>query len=456
MTERRRFASCRLPLALALVAMTGCQSGPKLETVTPKRGTISESFREPAKTRLAKIYPVTLPVAARIHRIELEPGDAVKKGKSLVTFDLEPFKQDVVEAQGSVSELESRIRVKDDNRLENTALKYIKQAIEAVEKALQAADQQVKAEKARTERAEKRRQRLDKAFTANAVSRSEVDDARLRYDTANIEWRKQIFYREALNAYYVAVQLGPQYINEYLGQKKLERGTLVEQLNQAKARLARAQHNLKLADVRSPIYGVVLARHEQGDRTLPAGQPLLVIGNLDQLEVVAEVLSQDALRVKPGAQVMLEPGAGMKELKGEVKRVEPQGFTKLSSLGVEQQRVKVIVALKEKREGLGVGYRLHARFSMDDKSNALIVPRFSVLQAPDESFYVFRVVDGRLARTPVQVGLRNDLNMEIIQGLKESEVIIRTPDAKMKDGQKVKTESPVNEKNTGKGKKADK
>jgi HlyD family secretion protein len=436
-SEPKRFAAGRLPAALALLLMVGCQSGPKIETVTAKREPISESFREPAKTRLAKIYPVTLPVAARIHRIELEPGDAVRKGQPLVTFDLEPFTNAVEEAGGAVAELESRIRVKDDNRLENTTLNYVRQAIEAVKKALQAADQQVKAEAARTERADKRRQRLDRAFTANAVSRSEVDDARLHYDTANIEWRKQIFYREALNAYYVAVQLGPKYINEYLGQKKLERGTLVEQLNQAKARLARARHNLKLADVRSPIDGIVLARHEQGDRTLPAGQPLLVVGNLDQLEVVAEVLSQDALRLKTGARVMLEPGAGMDELEGEVRRIEPQGFTKLSSLGVEQQRVKVIVALKEKREGLGVGYRLHARFSMAARAEALIVPRFSVLQAPDESFYVFRVVDGRLAKTPVRVGLRNDLNMEIVKGLNESEVIVRTPDAKMKDGQKV-------------------
>jgi HlyD family secretion protein len=264
----------------------------------------------------------------------------------------------------------------------------------------------------------------------------------------------------------------------------LEREALVHQVAQAKAKLARAQHDLELADIRSPIDGVVLERYEQGDRTLPAGEKLLLVGNLDELEAVADVLTQDALRIGVGSEVSISPytaALGLEPIPGRVKRIEPQGFTKTSSLGVEQQRVVVIITIGSEetrdegrgtrgegrgardaggfprppslvpRPPLGVGYRMQARFFTGSKTDALIVPRFSVLQAApstklravsmvesaDRSFYVFKVVDGRLKRQAVRIGIRSDLELEVTEGLSPDDAIVAEPDTTMKDGMTV-------------------
>jgi len=123
-----------------------------------------------------------------------------------------------------------------------------------------------------------------------------------------------------------------------------------------------------------------------------------------------------------------------------VRRVEPAGFTKLSALGIEQQRVNVLVALKEPPPALGVGYRLQARFITARHESALIVPRASVLQAPDHSYYVFAVKGGRLEQRAIELGLQNDLEIEITGGLSEGERVVRAPDTSLQPGARVQGE----------------
>ena len=433
------FALCIFHSALCILfffAFLGCGET-TVEAVRPRRGEIRESFAEPARTRLATTYPVTLPVAGRIARIALEPGDAVKAGQALAAFDLVPFQTAVAEAQAAVDELNAEMAVKDDNRLEETALVETEALVKATDEALKASDEEVAAEKARADNAARTLARKKVLATKSVIAQEELDNAELLAVTSVTDLRKEEFYRAALKAFSIAVNLGPRAIREYLGRKTLERKVLVERLAQAKARLAAAQHELALAQVKSPIDGVVLERYEQGDSALPAGQRLLLLGNLGELEVVADVLTQDALRLAPGSQVSLRPAAGRQELPGKVTRIDPAGFTKLSSLGVEQQRVNVIVGFAEKPKGLGVGYRVQATFLTGSKADALIVPRFAVLQAPDGAYYVFKIADGRLVRQSVKLGLRSDLELEVTEGLSESDLVVARPDATMKAGERV-------------------
>ena len=227
-----------------------------------------------------------------------------------------------------------------------------------------------------------------------------------------------------------------------MGRKRLEGTVIAHQLEQARARLARAEHDEALAEVRSPVDGVVLERFQQGDSAVAAGTPLLLIGNVDDMEVVAEVLTQDALRLAPGAAVELTAATRHQPISGKVKRIDPAGFTKVSSLGVEQQRVNVIVTLGEHPADLGVGYQLQARFYTGIAPDALSVPRFSVLQAPDQSYYVLKVVDGKLHRQTVTLGLCNDLRLQVVSGLNDDARIVAAPDTSMREGQPI--EAPRN------------
>jgi HlyD family secretion protein len=418
----------------------------EVEGIHPRKGEIQESFTEPARTRLAKTYPIAMPVAGRIERIDLEPGDPVKKGQVLAKYDLVPFQAALAEAQAAVRELEAQIVVKEDNRLEDTMLSETRATVKAASESVNASAKQTEAERANAEHAQRNLVRMKKLAGEKTIPESEFDDAQLRADTAEIALKRQEFYHAALNALTVAVNLGPSFVEKYVLRKSLERETLVHQVSEAKARLAKAQHDLELADIRSPIDGVVLERNEQGDRTMSVGQALLLVGNLDELEVVADILTQDALRLHIGSQVSLEPALGVEPIPGKVKRIEPQGFTKLSSLGVEQQRVAVIVSLQSRDRkgadktfagGLGVGYRVQARFLTGAKPDTLIVPRFTVLQAPNRSFYVFKIAGGKLKKQPVAIGLRSDLELEVTGGLSPADTIVAEPDTTMKDGMSV-------------------
>ncbi|MHC4714243.1 MAG: efflux RND transporter periplasmic adaptor subunit, partial [Planctomycetota bacterium] len=310
--------------------------------------------------------------------------------------------------------------------------------IKASNELLKAADEEVAAEKARSDRSAKELQRVAELVAQQALSQSALDDARLDADTAVIELKKQVFTRAAVNIMTTVVAMGPRTINEYLDLKELQMRELTHQLAQARSRLARAEHDLALSDVTSPIDGIVLRRYEQGDAALPAGTQLLLVGNPEQLEVEVDVLTTDALKIAVGTPVVMEAPPGTVAARGKVRRIEPQAFTKLSSLGVEQQRVRTIVAIDEKNVELGVGYRLEARLLTGSRTDALKVARSSVLQAPDGSFYVLKVERGRIVETPVTIGLKSDLELEITSGLSQSDVIVAHGDTSLIEGMRVK------------------
>lgn len=137
-------------------------------------------------------------------------------------------------------------------------------------------------------------------------------------------------------------------------------------------------------------------------------------------------------------RVRLEPAAEGPALPGRVTRIEPAGFTKLSSLGIEQQRVNVRIAFVDPPAGLGVGYRVQARFITGSRADADIVPRHSVMEDADRSPYVLKVVDGRVRRQPIRVGLRGDLAIEVLEGVSPSDVIVARPDTALADGDPVR------------------
>jgi HlyD family secretion protein len=415
-----------IALSFQVLGLWGC-GGKPVVTVHPSRGEIRESFEEPARTRLEKTYQITMPVSGRIDRIDLEPGARVSVGQVLTKFDLLPFRKAVEKAQAAVKALKAQIAVNDYNSIEETALVEARSTIQAAQEALNAADQQVSAEKARADRAALTLKRMTNLKAGQAIPQSRLDDAELTADTTRLDLKREQFFRAAFNALFVAIKLGPPYIEKYLGRKTLEREVLVQKLAEARAGLAEAKHRLGLAILTSPIRGVVLEKYSQGEGYLPVGKPLLLLGNPDDLEVEADILTQEALRLHPGMRVSLLPAYRFKPIEGRVKRINPEGFTKRSSLGVEQQRVKVIVALEGSLKGLGVGYRLQARFFTGSKANALIVPRFSVMQERDGSYYVLKMVKGKPRKTRVTIGLRTDLELEITRGLTKNDLIVARP-----------------------------
>lgn len=203
------------------------------------------------------------------------------------------------------------------------------------------------------------------------------------------------------------------------------------QIYQNDAILKMAQYHAKISILKSPVDGVVLKRFTQGGKWLQQGEQILQLGRDKDLEAVADVLTQDAQLLKIGDEVVLTSIENPAVIHGKIKRVEPEGFTKKSALGVDEQRVNVIMTVPNpQKANLGVAYRLQAKFLVgDNKKNVLLVPRFSVLQNSNGNYYVMKDDGGQLKKQIVQIGIANDTEIEITQGLTEKDLIVEQPTA---------------------------
>jgi HlyD family secretion protein len=192
--------------------------------------------------------------------------------------------------------------------------------------------------------------------------------------------------------------------------------------------------------VAAPVAGRVLAVARESEGPVQAGQTLIEIGNPDSLEVVVEALSTAAVKIAPGAKVKLDRWGGDKALDAVVRVIEPAGFTKVSALGVEEQRVRVIVDIVSPREQwqrLADGYLVEASFTIWENADVLLAPASALFRHGD-GWALFAVEHGKAALRPVRVGQRNGLSAEVREGLKAGDVVIARPDDRVAEGVRVR------------------
>ena len=193
--------------------------------------------------------------------------------------------------------------------------------------------------------------------------------------------------------------------------------------------------------LRAPIDGVVLRRLRESEAVVATGEPLLEVADPAKLEIVSDLLSTDAVRVSPGDRALIEQWGGGATLSGVVRRVEPSGFTKVSALGVEEQRVLTIVDLVSPPEAwqrLGDGYRVEAVFVLWEAGDVLQLPQSALFPGPEGEPCAF-VLDGEVARRrAVTVGQRNGLQAQVLDGAREGERAITHPPDSVVDGRPVR------------------
>jgi len=193
--------------------------------------------------------------------------------------------------------------------------------------------------------------------------------------------------------------------------------------------------------LRCPLGGVVLAIPERSGRTVAPGAPLLEVGDPAQLEVVVDLLSTDAVKVEPGARLLVTGWGGDSALAGRVVRVEPAGFTKVSALGVEEQRVNVIGRLDAHPARLGHGFRVQAAVVLWASDSVVTVPSSAVFR-DGEGWAVYRVEGGRARRRPVTTGHQSSSETEVTGGVDPGEVVIRHPTDRIAEGVRVRGREP--------------
>lgn len=377
---------------LALVAWALAPRPVEVEVAAAVRGLFETTVDEDARTRLAERYVVSAPLAARLVRITLREGDEVRAGD--VVARLQPVLTPLLDER---SQREQAARVA------------------ATEAALQQAHKRMEGARVALERTRDDLQRSEQLARQGFVSPTKLTGDRLAVQGA---------------------------------QKELEAAVAGEQVARHELQLARTALGVSrgtgtgggaVFELRAPVAGRVLKLHLKSEGTVALGTPLLEVGDTSQLEVVAELLTADALQARPGGAVRIERWGGPADLQGRVRRVEPAAFTKVSALGVEEQRVNVIIEIASPHEqwaALGDGYRVGVRIVTRSEPQVLKVPVGAVFPqpAPAQGHGVF-VVDGWRARLqPVTLKGRNGAEAWVEGDLAEGALVIVYPGAAVHDG----------------------
>ena len=189
--------------------------------------------------------------------------------------------------------------------------------------------------------------------------------------------------------------------------------------------------------MRPPAAGRILQVLEKSERVVASGTPLVVLSNPKKLEIVVDLLSTDAVKVKPGAPVIIENWGGPTPLRARVRTIEPYGFTKTSALGIEEQRVNIIADFVDPTDGLGDGYRVDARIVIWENATVLKIPS-SALFRSGPHWNVFVIDNGRARVREVEAGHRSSSETEILNGLTDGAEVILHPANDLEDGARVK------------------
>jgi HlyD family secretion protein len=358
------------------------------------RGPLHVTIEEEGRTRLKDRFVITAPTAGYLERVTIKVGDSVKKGQDVIV--LEPLRSPVLDPR---------------SRAEATA------TITAAQAALNAAIAKEAAAAADADYMEKRLERLKNLYAKGSIAKDQ-------FDQIEAETKKARAIQRSAKA---AVEVS-----------RSDRERAKALLHNFTSDKQTASHNKVY--VSSPVSGNIIRIYKESEGAVNVGEPLMEIGNSQSLEIRVEVLSSDAVKIKKGTTVFFKRWGGEGTLEGVVQVVEPSGFTKISSLGVEEQRVLVIADITSPVEmwrALGDGYRLETHFVIWEGKDVLQVPTNSLFRVGKEDWAVFVAEKGKASQRIVKIGQRNGLAAEIISGVREKEKVIAHPDDSVSNGARI-------------------
>lgn len=363
------------------------------------RWTMRLTIDEEGRTRVRDAYIVSTPVAGQLQRVSVQPGDPVVQGVTIVAH-MHPTNPAALD-----------VRTREQALAAVTATQAALRVARADLNAAMANHDLAQSEFARTEQLVERgissAAALERARQSARVTQANVDTAE-----AAISMREA----EITNAQAQLIGFDDPRLAAAIG------------------------GNSEDIPLYAPADGRILRVIQQSETSMPAGAPIMEIGNIENdLEVVVELLSTDAVQVAVGDRVIVDDWGGAKELAGEVKRVDPFGVTRFSALGVEEQRVTAVIAFVSPPAdyaGLGHGFRVEAKIIVWETEDTLIVPA-SALFRNRESWAVFVVADGAADLRIVEIGPNNGFEAQVVSGLDEGNRVILYPSSGLSDGMSV-------------------
>jgi HlyD family secretion protein len=396
----RRIAGTLLVLVLVGALLYAFLPRPvAVEAAAVARGPMQVTVDEDGRTRIKEEFTISAPLAGRLARITLDEGDSVEAGKTLLA-SIDPM---------------------DPSLLDPRALAEAEARASAAQAALDRAGAAVASAGAALELAQTELARLREAGRGSAASPKELDEAVLVESLRSEELRAAEFARDVARFELEQARAALLYANPSIQESGVGGGAV------------------RRFEILAPVSGRVLRVLQKSAGVVTPGQALIQIGDPADLEVEVDVLSTDAVPIRPGAPVTLERWGGDHPLRAVVRLVEPAAFLKISALGVEEQRVNVIIDFvdpPEARAGLGDAFRVEARIVVWQADDVLQVPTGALFRDAD-SWAVFAIKDGRARTRRVTLGRRNSEHAQVLEGLAPGEEVILYPGDTVREGVRV-------------------
>lgn len=348
-----------------------------------RHGMLRVTLDAQGEVRFHEKYDISAPISGKIKRIGLMEGDSISPTTVLVALSPPPL----------------------DSRQEDEARAHAASA-EAVS---QEATEEIAQLRPNLDQAKRKLERFEKLYKTGGITLENLEIARDAEMTIQHQMESLQFRAKAARFDVLAAESA-----------------------------LRAVSGGGILGLKAPIFGKVLKIFEKNERTVPVGTKIMEIGNSSWTELVIDVLSSDAVKVKVGASVIVEGWGGDKSLSAKVRLIEPAAYTKISALGIEEKRVNIIADLIEKEATIGDGYRVQTKILLWENQNALKIPSSSLFRQ-GESWSVFVLENGRVKRRTVEVGNSNGFEAEILSGLSESEKVIQHPSNQIVEGISVKS-----------------
>lgn len=354
----------------------------QVDSESIRRGELTVTLDGEGMTRVRDSFTVASPVNGRVERITLEEGDFVQKNSVVARVTPPPLNTREFE------EAEARSR-----------------SAEAVLEAARASERQVKVD---LDQAARKYNRYKNLYRKGAVAAETFEDVKTAWQVLQKQHQAALLNVESARY----------------------------DLEAARSVIGKPGSG-NTVDILAPDSGRVLRVFEKSERVVSAGTPLVEMGNPEDIEVVIDVLSSDAVKVEPDMKVQVEEWGGGTALSGVVRTVEPAAFTKISALGIEEKRVNIIVDLEEPESRLGDNYRIQAKIILWQGEGILQVPISSIFRG-DQGWNVFVIKKGKAVRQPITIGKRGTYYAEVLDGLKEGDVVVIHPTNDLEDGMSVK------------------
>lgn len=402
-------------LAIVVVlAVIAAQPKPVLVDIEEvKQGALEVAIEEDGLTRIKERYVVSTPLAGQLSRVVLEVGDEVTADRSIIAM----------------------MQANDPSLLDPRSVAQARARVSAAERRLEAARAENSKAVSTLEFAKLELERVKNLSEPIVMTKSEIESTEMEFRVRTEEFKAASF-RVEIAEYELELEKAALLLTAPEDGQVLTGETGSEK---AEVTSPGESHAMELT-MKAPITGRILRIYQESSAVLNAGSPIMELGDPLDLEIVVDVLSSDAVKIAKGDVVWLENWGGEKPLKGEVRVVEPSGFTKLSALGVEEQRVNVIIDLidaPEMRESLGDGFRVDARVIIWDSADAVHIPTSALFRIQEE-WAVFRVDPSNTAvRTVVEIGQTNGRRAQVLDGLASGDRVIVHPSDAITDGVEV-------------------